>query len=353
MAKDPRRTEPATPKRRKKAREEGQVARSIELNNTGIFLAIIINMIIFGKFTYRHLFDILQDFFSNWLLINLNPTNTNFLLQMTMKKFLFVISPWLLITAFIGFFINIFQVGWFLTWKPIQPKLSKIDPIKGFKRFFSKELLVNLLKSLLKIIIIAIILYFTIKDDIYSIILLMDKSPYNSLSYISHTTFKIILKIFFLFLIPLGIIDFVYQKFEYEENLKMTKEEIKDEMRQSEGDPEVKKKIRSKQLEIARRRMMQEVPKADVVITNPTHLAIALQYDKLTMIAPKVIAKGAGIIAERIKEIARENNIPIVENKPLAQTLFKIVELGDFIPENLYKAVAEVLAYVYKLKGVI
>ena len=131
----------------------------------------------------------------------------------------------------------------------------------------------------------------------------------------------------------------------------MTKEEVKDEMRQAEGDPEVKKKIRSKQMEIARQRMMKEVPKADVIITNPTHLAIALQYDRLTMPAPKVIAKGAGLIAERIKEIGRQNNIPIVENKPLAQTLFKMVELGDFIPENLYKAVAEILAYVYKLKG--
>ena len=351
MAKDPRRTEPATPKRRKKAREEGQVARSIELTNAAIFLAIIGNMLLFGNFTFRHLFDIIQEYFSNWILMDLNPTNSYFLLQLTMRKFLLIIAPWLIITCLVGLAINFFQVGWMLTWKPVIPKFSKINPIKGFSRFFSKDMLISLGKSLVKIIIVAIILYFTIKNDYPKIVMLMDKSPYDILLYISKITLKIFLKIFLLFLVPLGILDFIYQKHEYEENLKMTKEEVKDEMRQAEGDPEVKKKIRSKQLEIARRRMMREVPKADVIITNPTHLAIALQYDRLTMPAPKVIAKGAGLIAERIKEIARENDIPIVENKPLAQTLYKIVELGDFIPENLYKAVAEVLAYVYRLKG--
>ncbi len=353
MAKDPRRTEPATPKRRKKAREEGQVARSIELTNAGIFLAIICNMLLFSGYTFRHLFDIIQEYFTKWLLINLNDINSYFILQLTMKKFLLTIAPWLIVTCFIGLVINFYQVGWLITWKPLMPKFSKINPIKGFSRFFSKDMLINLGKSLIKIIIVAVILYFTIKSDLPQIVQLMDKSPYDILTFISKLTLKIFLKIFLLFLIPLGILDFIYQKYEYEENLKMTKEEVKDELRQSEGDPEVKKKIRSKQLEIARRRMMKEVPKADVIITNPTHLAVALQYDRLTMPAPKVIAKGAGIIAERIKEIAKDNNIPIVENKPLAQTLFKIVDLGDFIPENLYKAVAEVLAYVYKLKGMI
>ena len=351
MPKDPRRTEPPTPKRRKKARDEGQVARSIELNNAAIFFAIIINMIILSGFTFRHLFDIIKEYLANWILFDLNPTNSYYILQITMKKFLIVIAPWLIITAFVGFAINIAQVGWKITWKPLQPKLSKINPLTGFSRFFSKDMLINLGKSLIKIIIVAAILYYTIKNDIPKIVLLMDKSPYASLAFISKLTLKIFLKIFFLFLIPLGIIDYIYQKYEYEENLKMTKEEVKDEMRQAEGDPEVKKKIRSKQMEIARQRMMKEVPKADVIITNPSHLAIALQYDRFTMPAPKVIAKGAGLIAERIKEIGRQNNIPIVENKPLAQTLFKMVELGDFIPENLYKAVAEILAYVYKLKG--
>ncbi len=351
MPKDPRRTEPPTPKRRKKAREEGQVARSIELTNAAIFCAIIINFILLSRYTFSHLFDIYQEYLSNWILFKLTDENSYFLLLLTIKKFLLIILPWLLIIMFAGLAINIYQVGWKITFKPIQPKFSKINPLKGFSRFFSKDMLINIVKSLLKVIVIAIILYTTIKDDIPKLIQLMDMAPYNILVFISKLTFKIFLKIFFLFLIPLGIIDFLYQKYEYEENLKMTKEEVKDELRQAEGDPEVKRKIRSKQMEIARRRMMKEVPKADVIITNPTHLAIALLYDRLTMPAPKVIAKGSGLIAERIKEIARQNDIPIVENKPLARALFKVVDLGDYIPENFYKAVAEVLAYVYRLKG--
>ncbi len=353
MAKDPRRTEPPTPKRRKKAREEGQVARSIELNNLGIFGAILICFLLYSKFTFRHLFDIFQNFITNWLTINLNEENLFYILLLSLKEFIIVITPWLLTIMIIGLIINIYQVGWFITFKPIMPSLSKINPIKGFSRLFSKETLINLLKSIAKVTIVGIILYFSIKDEMPKIIHLMDMSPYSIFVFISKLTFKIFFKVFLLFLIPLGILDYIYQKHEYEENLKMTKEEVKDEMRQTEGDPEVKKKIRSKQLEIARRRMIQEVPKADVVITNPTHIAVALKYERDTMPAPKVIAKGAGLIAERIKEIARENNIPIVENKPLARTLFKNVDLGDFIPESLYKAVAEVLAYVYKLKGLI
>ncbi len=351
MAKDPRRTEPPTPKRRKKARDEGQVARSIELNNTAIFAGILICFLLYSKFTFRHLFDIYREFITNWLLIDLNDRNSYFLLLLSMKKFLIIIAPWLITIMAVGVIINIFQVGWHITTKPLSPKFSKINPIKGFSRFFSKDMLINLGKSILKVIFVGIILYFSVKDELPKIVQLMDLSPYEVLVFISKLTFKLFLKVFLIFLIPLGILDYIYQKYEYEENLKMTKEEVKDEMRQAEGDPEVKKKIRSKQMEIARRRMIKEVPKADVVITNPVHLAVALMYDRKTMPAPKVIAKGAGIIAERIKEIARENDIPIIENKPLARTLFKNVELGDFIPESLYKAVAEVLAYVYRLKG--
>ncbi len=350
MAKDPRKTEPATPKRRNKAREEGQVARSIELNNAVIFLAIILNFILLSKYVYSHLFDIFRWGFSDCLLFKINQSSLYNLMAYVMKNFLIIILPWLGIIMFFGLVVNIYQVGWKITWKPVMPKLSKINPLKGFGRFFSVQSLLNLVKSILKMVIVGTVLYFALKDEARNIIPLMDQSVGQIFIYISKVTYNIFLKVLMI-LIPLGILDYLYQKYDFEENLKMTKEEVKDERKLAEGDPQIKAKIRSKQFEIAKRRMLQEVPKADVIITNPTHLAIALQYDKLSMEAPKVIAKGAGLIAERIKKIAQENDIPIVENKPLARALFKIVELGDFIPENFYKAVAEVLAYVYKLKN--
>jgi flagellar biosynthetic protein FlhB len=350
MARDPRKTEPATPKRREKARDEGQVARSIELNNTAIFLAIIINFILFAGYIYRHLFDIFTWGFGNALLIHITEKNIYNLLIIIMKDFLITILPWLGVIMVIGVIVNIYQVGWKITTKPLMPKFSKLNPITGFKRFFSMQAFLNLLKSIAKVVVVGIILYYALKDEAPQLINLMTYSPGAILVYISKLTYKIILKILFI-LIPIGLLDYMYQKYDFEENLKMTKEEIKDERRQAEGDPQVKSKIRSKQFEIIRRRMLQEVPKADVIITNPTHIAVAIVYIREKMDAPKVIAKGAGVIAERIKKIAQENSVPIIENKPLARTLFKSVELGDFIPESLYKAVAEILAYVYKLKN--
>ena len=352
MPKDPRRTEPATPKRRDKARNEGQVARSIELTNAAIFLAIIVNFLIMSKYVYRHLFDIFRWGFSEGILIKITQENLYSIMLFIMKNMLITILPWLAIILITGLSINIYQVGWKITWKPLKPKLSAINPLKGFGRFFSVQSLLNLVKSVLKIVIVGIVLYYALKDEMDKIIPLMDQPVQNILIYSSKLTYKIFMKVLMI-LIPFAILDWLYQKYDHEENLKMTKEEVKDERRQAEGDPQVKSKIRSKQFEIIRRRMLQEVPKADVIITNPTHIAVALLYDRATMEAPKVIAKGAGLIAERIKKIAEENDIPIVENKPLARTLFKIVELGEYIPENLYKAVAEVLAYVYKLKNII
>jgi flagellar biosynthetic protein FlhB len=350
MAKDPRKTEKATPKRREKTREEGQVARSIELNNAAIFLAIIINFLFFSNYVYRHLFDIFKWGFGNALNQEITQSNIYTLLIVIMKHFLITILPWLGVIMLIGLAVNIYQVGWKISFKPLMPKFSNINPINGFQRFISMQALMNLLKSVIKVVIVGFVLYYALKDEAKNIIPLMDQSVGDILIYISKLTYKIFLKVLMI-LIPLALADYFYQKYDFEENLKMTKEEVKDEMRQAEGDPQVKSKIRSKQFEIIRRRMLQEVPKADVIITNPTHIAVAILYQRGNMNAPKVIAKGAGLIAERIKKIAQENNVPIIENKPLARTLFKIVELGEYIPESLYKAVAEILAYVYKLKN--
>jgi flagellar biosynthetic protein FlhB len=350
MAKDPRKTEPATPKRRQKARDEGQVARSIELTNSAIFLAIVINAIFFSQYLYRHLFDIFRWGFGDLLNTHITQQNIYSLIIFVMEQFLLTILPWLGVILFVGLAINIYQVGWKVTTKPLAPKLSKLNPLNGVKRLFSMQALLNLLKSVAKVVVVGLVLYYALKDETNNLINLMDQSVGSILLYISKISYKIILKILFI-LVPIGILDFLYQKHDYEENMKMTKEEVKDERRQAEGDPQVKSKIRSKQFEIIRRRMLQEVPKADVIITNPTHIAVALKYERNEMDAPMVIAKGAGLIAERIKKIASENSVPIVENKPLARTIFKTVELGEYIPEELYKAVAEILAYVYRLKN--
>ncbi len=348
MPKDPRRTEPATRKQRDRVRNEGQVARSEELTNSAIFVAIIINFYFFSNYVFRHLFDIFRWGFSDNLLKNMNQANIYSLLLLVMKEILITLAPWLIIIFSIGLLVNIAQVGWHVTYNPIQPKLSKL--FRGLPRFFSKESLITLLKSIIKMIIIGWPIYNVLKDEIENILPLMDQPLFDSFSYTANLTYRIFFKVIIIFL-PLGILDYLYQKHEFEESIKMTKEEVKDERRQAEGDPEVKSKIKTKQMELAMRRMFKQIPKADVVITNPTHLAIALHYDKTTMDAPKVVAKGAGFVAERIKKIAEEHGVPIIENKPLTRALFKLVEIGDSIPENFYKAVAEVLAYVYKLKN--
>jgi flagellar biosynthetic protein FlhB len=219
------------------------------------------------------------------------------------------------------------------------------------KRLFSLRSLAELVKSIVKILFVAAVAYLMIKQDLDLIPTLTRQSVLDIFVFAARVAFKICFNVC-LALVVLAILDFAYQRWEHEKSLKMTKQEVKDENKQTEGDPKVKARIRSIQMETARQRMMAAVPEADVVITNPTHLAVALRFDAARMIAPQVIAKGAGYVAERIKQIAAENDVPLVEDKPLARTLFKIVEVGNTIPADLYKAVAEVLAYVYRLRGI-
>jgi len=256
----------------------------------------------------------------------------------------------LFLTAFsIALLANYLQVGFVLSSESVQPKLSKIDPIKGFQKLFSIRSLVELAKNMFKISIVGFVVYVTIRGEIENFIPLMYQSVWGILIYIARVAFKIVLMVC-LALIILAALDYIYQKWEFEKNLKMTKQEVKDESKQTEGDPLVKARIKRLQRDMARKRMMASVPEADVVITNPTHLAVALRYDQADMFAPKVVAKGTGFIAENIKDIARKNNVTIVNNKPLARVLYKSVDVDEMIPANLYKAVAEVLAFVYSRK---
>ena len=261
-----------------------------------------------------------------------------------------IVGPTLGIVLVIALAVNYMQVGVLFTTEPLMMKLSKLDPIQGAKRIFSLRSLVELLKSLLKIstgILVAYMVLWDIKEEVVRLSL---TSVESVLSFAAAEAVKVGLYIGIL-LVILGAFDYFYQKYEHTKNLRMSKQDIKDEYKKSEGDPLIKSKIKERQRQMAMRRMMQEVPKADVIITNPTHFAVAIQYEAGTMTAPTVIAKGQDYVALKIKEIAKKNGVITMENKPLARALFSQVEIGQQIPEEMFKAVAEVLAYVYKLQG--
>jgi flagellar biosynthetic protein FlhB len=248
-----------------------------------------------------------------------------------------------------GVMANILQVGWLVTFKPLIPDLSKISPLSGLRNLFAMSKLFDLAKEVVKLVVIGFIAYGCIKKDLLVFLTLSDQSIEHIFVALFTSIFWLGIKIA-LALLVLAIIDFAYQKHRYHQGLKMTKQEVKDEMKQMEGDPQVKSKIKSLQMEMAFRRMMSEVPKATVVVTNPTFIAIALRYEMGVDKAPVVLAKGKRKTAERIREIARENDIPIVEDKPLARAMYDAIEIGTEIPREFFTSVAEILAYVYKLK---
>jgi flagellar biosynthetic protein FlhB len=267
-----------------------------------------------------------------------------------MKAYLNISAPFLVLIMLAGLMSNIIQIGGLrFSSHPLVPKFSKLSPLKGFGRIFSKNSVMELFKSLFKVGIISVISYYVMKSHWKEIPPLMGFGVGQILSFMGFVALEIIYNVL-LVMIFLSLLDFAFQKFTYMENLRMTKQEIKEESKETDGNPQIKQRIRTVQMEMARKRMMAAVPEADVIVTNPTHISIAIKYDTLNYAAPVVVAKGVGPIAMRIREIAKENNIPLVEDKPLARTLNKTVQVGQVIPASLYKAVAEILAYVYKLK---
>lgn len=347
-------TEEPTGKRTGQARSEGQVFRSQEVNLVAGLMAALVYFALSGSVMVLSIKKLFQRLFIDILGLEITQVSVARLLQDTVLAMLAIILPFMLVLLVVGIAVSILQSGFNWTTKPLQPKFAKVlskifNPVAGLKVVFNAGKLIELVKSAVKLVVISIVPYKIIKNEMHIISLIMDMSVWHIMSYIGVIILKILLYVGILLLF-LALIDFLYQKWKFKKDLMMTKEEVKDEHKQSEGDPIVKSAIRRKQMEFLRKIMMENVPKADVVITNPVHLAVALQYDRASMAAPKVVAKGARLLAEKIKKIARENNVPIIENKPLAQSLFKTVEVGDSIPEALYKAVAEVLAYVYSQK---
>lgn len=345
------RTEKATPKRRQEARRKGQVAISREIPSVLILMTAMGFFYFAGSWMFWNISGVVGDIYQQLDTLRIDAVSdmSTFAMAMFKRVFLILIPFFvpMLIAALAG---NISQIGFEMHGESMRPKLSKFNPIAGLKKLVSLRSLVELCKSLLKILIVGAIAFGIVKKEMTKFPALMQQGVSDILIFIGTLAFKIFFFVC-LALIVLAVLDYVYQRWQHEESMKMTKQEVKDERKQSEGDPKVKGHIRKMQMEMARRRMMEAVPDADVVITNPVHLAVALQFESMQMVAPTVVAKGAGPVAEKIKEIAREHQVPIVENKPLAQALHKMVEIGEYIPAELYRAVAEVLAYVYRLKG--
>jgi flagellar biosynthetic protein FlhB len=343
-------TEPATDKKRREAREEGDVARSVEVPSVSVLLGGVCAIYVASGFMYRNLTAVMRDCFTFGQVPDFTDQHCVSLLYRYSAEFFLTFAP-VMVTVFVmALFTNIYMVGFQISWKAVGLKFNKLDPIQGLKRKFSLTSLVELLKSIAKLSITGLLAWLAVRGELDRMMMLYDMSVGQIMLYL----LKVIFKIFIWVIIPMVAVayaDYFYQKWQFEEKLKMTKQEVKEEHKQTEGDPQIKSRIRTLQYEAARKRMMSEVPKADVIVTNPTHLAVAIKYDPLSMKAPKVVAKGAGLVAQKIREIAAEALVPVIENKELARNLYKTVDIGSEIPGNFYRAVAEVLAYVFKMKG--
>ncbi|NLC19558.1 MAG: flagellar biosynthesis protein FlhB [Clostridiales bacterium] len=353
FADGPEKTEEPTAKKLRDARKEGQVAKSMELiTASGLATLFIVLKVFTGYFgnrfidTFKKYYQIIDKYANS----GFSTANAEGILGDGIKIILITCLPVFAAGMLVSFVVVLFQVKWMITPKLLTPKLSKISVINGFKRIFSKEKIVNLVIELIKIAVICIIAYNTLKKEWKSLFLLYDMDLQPAIILVGNLIIDLGLKISLIFLV-IGLGDFLYQKIKFKKEMMMTKEEIKKEMKEDMGDPLVKSRIRSKMREVSMRRMMQSLPKADVVITNPTHLAAAIKYERDVDAAPVLIAKGADYLAEKIKQIAKDNDVPIVENKPLARMLYYNVEIGDQIPQELYQMTAEVLAYVYSLKN--
>lgn len=345
-------TEKATPKKKADARKKGQVFQSREVSTAFILLILIVSLNVLGPSIYEQLTLYFKRIYQEYL-VNAAALDFSTLANIYIESALVLIKavlPILLISMLAGLISGYVQVGFLLTLEPLKPQFSRLNPLKGFKRFFSLRAIVELLKSIIKIVIVSVVAYSYISSQTNEILNLIDTTVAEVMIYIASSAFSVALRIC-IALIVLGLLDYIYQKFDYEKNLKMTKQEVKEEFKQQEGNPEVKSKIKQKQRQMSMKRMMQEVPNADVVITNPTHYAVALKYDTQKSPAPFVIAKGQDYIALRIKEMAKQNKVEVVENKQLARTLYSTVDIGEAIPPELYQAVAEILAFVFNLKN--
>jgi len=347
MADDAEKTEEATPKKIEDARKEGNVPKSQDASGVITLFVALLSFLMLFPFMQKHTIALFEYYFS----IMGSPIDKRFLIDIavvTMKEFLLIIMPLAISVAIAGIVAALAQFGFLFTTKPLVPDFKKIDPIKGFGNLFSMKKLIESIKITFKSFTtlgVGFLLFFYFITELPTVALFGFADQLRWLS----DKIIIIASVMLLIIFVFAIIDIIIVRKQYFDNLKMSKQEIKDEMKNMDGDPQIKAKIRQLQMQASRKRMMAEVPNADVVITNPTHYAVALKYDMEKSDAPVVVAKGVDVIAQKIKSIARENSVPIVENKPLARSLYAEVEIDQTIPQTLFKAVADVLAYVYNM----
>jgi len=342
------RTEPATPRKRDEARKEGRVAKSSDLISAVVLLFGLFIIRAAGPYMWEGMCNVYKDTLSNLHKNDLTVDGMQSLAISYGIRFGLICLPILVGTSAVAFVANVMQIGFRVTPKAMAPNLNKLDPIKGMTKLFSIRSAVEVFKSVLKVAVVSWFVYSFLKNAYPRFLDLAGMTPQQIGAVIGMLAWQLVIRGCMIILI-IGILDFFYQKYQFEQSLKMTKQEVKDEYKRMEGDPQVKGKIKQRQFELARRRMMRDVVRADVVITNPTHYAVAIRYDSSEMSAPTVLAKGQRLLALKIREIAETNGIPIVENPPVARLLYRTVEVGQQIPEELYQAVAEILAYVYQL----
>lgn len=349
-------TEPATQKKLDDARKEGKVAKSKDITQAFDLVVLFLLLKVFlgyvgermlGLFpaTHGRIADILESSMGKF-----GEKTASVIITNAIVEWLAIVWPFFLFGFVVTFLVSVYQVGWKVSMKTMEPKLSKFNPISGFKRILSKDSLFELLKSIVKVGVIIYIAYTNIKDEADALFILYEIELEQAIALVGRIILDVGLQISIVYVL-VGVADFFYQRHKFNEEMKMTKQEVKDEYKNTEGDPQIKGRIRQKMREVSQKRMMQDVPQADVVITNPTHFAVAIKYDAEASKAPIVVAKGEDYLAQKIKEVAREHHVEIVENKPLARMLYHNVDIGSEIPPELYQAVAEVLAMVYHMKN--
>ncbi len=342
-------TEDPTPHRRREARKRGQVMKSMEMNSAVNMLGMVFFFVLFWRYFYQGLTSMLTHYLRDVLNTGIDEASMNALARFSLEQYLMLTAPFLAVALFLGLLANVMQVGFLVSTEVIKPQANRINPVEGFKRIFSRRSLFEMVKAVLKVVIVGAVSYLFLRGELPVLLLLLGQE----VSVVTSLTGRVIMGLGFrvagVFLF-LALLDFIYQRYEHNKNLKMSRREVKEEYKQLEGDPYIRSKQKERQRAISQERSIAQVPEATVVVTNPTELAVALKYNEKEDHAPVVVAKGAGLLAKKIRETAREHDVPVIQNPPVARILFAQAELGEEIPADLYQAVAEILAMVYRLQ---
>lgn len=339
---------PASARKKERAREDGNVPKSQDMNAVVSLAAALLTLLIFGAYMMRSMILMGQFYFGNAHQLAGPETPFSVVMYQGIMVLGIIVGPFALAMVVAALIVNYLQVGVLFSVKAIQPKFSRINPLTGAKRFVSLRSLVELLKSLAKLAVVLTVIWLFLRSQMEELVTLMALSPWQLAPEVGWMVVGIWWRVVAAMLV-IGVADLFFQRWQHERDLRMTVQEARQEAKELEGDPQIKRRVRQLQRQMAMQRMMQDVPTADVIITNPTHYAVALRYDAREMSAPTVVAKGMRLIADRIRETANEHKVPIVQRPELARTLYRTLDIGETVPESLFRAVAEVLSFVYQI----